>query len=515
MKLYLFSHFFKVVDYDKRGYEAVKKFSLKFIELNYRPVFMARRRGDYSVKPQLVRVYAAMTEDKRTFHFHINQLEDFKTHLAEYFIQPEEIIPIPMYEYSKRGLKLMDGFSPRGSQPKLIDYVIDDGRGKMLSLQPGQGKTFTSLASAVKINGKIFISIDAQFFNLWDEAFNGNKKILDVDPTKQVIYVKGSQQLKKLMELSVKGELKDIEVIVVSRRTMIIYLETYNKCNQHFNGVYPIEPESLYADLDIGTRICDEFHKGLAAAFYEELHMHVNKSISLSGTPKDGSEKDRIVDVMFPKEHLMPEVEYIQYIEFNCMFYGLREPERAVTSVRGSNDYNHIAFEQYIMKNSKIKAGYYAMIKEWFQRCYVDVKVDEQKSAIFVASTEMAIDLHAYLQEAYPDLNLTHYCASIGDKYKEASQGDCMITTPKSFGTGFDIVDLIVVLQTIALKSVKTQEQIACRLRELKNYPGMTPRFFYLTCVDIPKHIEYHEEKKIQFCNKAKEQKCIFLKDVI
>jgi hypothetical protein len=49
------------------------------------------------------------------------------------------------------------------------------------------------------------------------------------------------------------------------------------------------------------------------------------------------------------------------------------------------------------------------------------------------------------------------------------------------------------VFLTIALKSVQANVQVLGRLRKI---PDVIVRFYFFTCMDIGKHIVYHEEKE-------------------
>lgn len=378
------------------------------------------------------------------------------------------------------------------------------------------GKTFCALAGAVLMNGKILISIETRFFNLWLEALgDGKKKILDIDSSNELIFVQGTQQLKLLMQQAVEGLLDHIKVIVVAARTLNIYLEAYERFNGDLEGSYSFPPEQFYEALEVVTRIKDEVHLNLYQNFFEELHMHVHKSFSLSATLEDGTYRDKVLAILFPKKMRSPEVEYLQYISSTALMYTLAEPWKARFTQRGSTDYNHNVYEQYIMKDKKLRDHYFTMVYEWVDSEYLRVRQDKQRAVIFFESTEMATAAQAYLQNRCKGIEITRYCASLGDEYQVARNGDLLITTPKSFGTGFDVEDLICTLMTNSINSQNTNLQILGRLRVLKNYKGLTPRFYYFVCTDIPKQMDYHETKLLQFSGKVKDQKVIFLNNTI
>lgn len=372
--------------------------------------------------------------------------------------------------------------------------------------------TFCALSAACRIGGKILVSIEARFFNLWSEAFDGKKKVVDIDPSKEVVYIQGSKDLKKAMQMVEAGLLDDVKVFICSSRTLINFIEAYEKFNGELDGVYPCSPHELYELFDIGSRIKDEVHLSLWANFKEELYLHVGKSFSLSATLEDGTFLDRVLAVMFPKEIRSPEVEYLKYIDVYSLMYALEKPDQVKTSHRGSTDYSHNAYEDYILKNRKMFASYSQIMVDWLREEYLSIRKDKQRACIFVSSVEMATAIWKVLEKAYPNVSFARYAASAGDIYDEAKQANVLITTVQSFGTGFDLEDLIASLMTTNLRSQKTNLQVLGRLRVLKNYPGQTPKFYYLICSDIRKHMAYHEEKKLQFNGKVKSHQNRFLR---
>ena len=52
---------------------------------------------------------------------------------------------------------------------------------------------------------------------------------------------------------------------------------------------------------------------------------------------------------------------------------------------------------------------------------------------------------------------------------------------------------------TTAVDSQIANEQSLGRTRPVKSYPELTPEFCYFVCVDIPKHMQYHRNKKQVF----------------
>ena len=70
-----------------------------------------------------------------------------------------------------------------------------------------------------------------------------------------------------------------------------------------------------------------------------------------------------------------------------------------------------------------------------------------------------------------------------------------MVSTLLSAGTAVDVKRLRTAFMTTAVGSIDANIQAFWRIRELKEYPHVTPDFIYLVCSDIPQHREYHRIK--------------------
>lgn len=516
MLIRVFSHSFSVTKYRRDGYQLVRDYAFKFAEYDMRPVYTARSRGQRGVKPTLLKIFSFFTKNKREFRFHRNQLEEFKAHLEAGGFKDYTIEFVPIYKPSSIELPVKPKYSPRQDQEPYIDYLLADGSSKMLNLPPGVGKTFCALYAGSKIGNKLIISIEARFFNIWTEALApGNKQILDINFKEEVMFVQGSKDLKALMTLAQLGKLDEVKIFVVAARTLVIFLEAYEKFNGDLEGVYPLKPEEFYKAIDVGVRIKDEVHLSLHANHKEEVTLHIPKSFSLSGTLEDGSFKDKIFAILFPKEMRSPDIDYIQYIEVTNFMYTFRHPDKIVHSHKGRSDYSHNAFEKYILSDKARYKSYLAMVISWVEGVYVKDKKPGMRAAIFVESVELAAAFQKDIGARFPQLTVGKYAASTGDVYAEEKLSDLLITTVKSFGVGFDLMDLYCALMTTAIRSQNTNIQVLFRLRQLVNYPGLFPRFDYLTCADIVKHIDYHEAKKLQFSAKVKSHKTVFLPNEI
>lgn len=519
MKVTIYSHNFSVRPIDKYGYEFLKQFGMNnFGETDFRAIKHNKNVGRYGGEkiPVIKKTYATSTHNGREFRFHIHCLDMFKEAIKNdsYLKNTLIINTAPLYTPKPVDFKVLDKYVPRDDQLDKIEYLIQPGPTKALTMRPGTGKTFCSLYAVAKIGLMLFISIETRFFNLWEEALlPGEKQILQLE-TDEVLFISGSKELKKLMELALDEKLEKEKVIVVASRTLANFFETYERFAKYSLEYYPIYPIQLMELLQVGPRIKDEVHLSLHANFIEELYLHLaGSSFSLSGTLEDGTFKDRIFGIMFPKEIRSPESEMNRYIDVTALHYGLMRPDTATYTIRGSSDYNHNEYEKWILKDPKRKQTYLDICVDWVKVRYLAMREEGQphRCAIFATSVNMATAIRDELIKRYPALKVTRYAASTGDDYNESRETDILVTTVQSFGVGFDLTGLICCLLTTAINAQNTNIQVLERLRELKKWPHITPVFDYLVCYNIPKHVAYHEDKQRQFNGRVKKHATSYL----
>lgn len=523
MNVTIYSHNFAVRDYNRSGYDFLKKFSINnFGETDFRAIRINKMPSRFGKKPlpTIKKTYAACTNDGREFRFHRNTLDLFKLAVSNEpglcgkVIYNEE----PMYVPEHVGLTVLPKWTPRELQVPLIAYFNAPGSSKVLNLQTGQGKTYCSLTSSAHHGERLAICIESRFFSLWAEALDpdSDKQVLDLKKD-EVLWIQGSKDFKALLQLGLTDQMDGIKVVVIALRTMANYIETYLRYGEDMLTVYPVLPIDFHKSIKAGTALKDEVHLSLYANYMEELFSHVPRRFSLSATLEDGSFKDKIFGIMFPMDQRLDTGPLKQYIDVTALKYRLREPSKVKYSVRGSSDYNHNAFEQWIIADRGRLNNYLKMILEWVDRRFVQRTYFEgQKCAVFVSSIEMATEVWKYLRKNIPHWNVSRYAASAGDIYDESKQADIMVTTEKSFSTGFDLPGLVCALLTVSINSFNTNVQILGRLRELRDHPELSPIFDYLVCEDIQKHVDYHEEKKRTiFKDRVKSHKTKYMNIVV
>ena len=164
-------------------------------------------------------------------------------------------------------------------------------------------------------------------------------------------------------------------------------------------------------------------------------------------------------------------------------------------------------FEQSIMKQKDILKAYMDMVGMVITETYLQEFKRGQKCLVYAATVEMCTKLHRHFEQLFPEHKVVLHVqgTSIEDTYK----GEIIVSTLKSLGTAQDIPDLLTVIMTDALGSSTANLQAFGRLRELLQWEGSVPKFYYLVCADIDKHIEYHHRKKEAFTGRVLSHKYV------
>ena len=463
-----------------------------------------KRAGKGRFVRSIVKVFAGATKDREIYHFHANLLESLLTHLGHrgFFQKQLDIHYHDFYEPARADFRYHDERTPLYYQQPIIDYITDEGKTKVVTLDPGMGKTFIAMKSMSILGVRTFFCIRPMYVEKWisdiKEGFSLEKEDLMV--------VQGSKNLKRLTQLATEGEL-NAKIILCSNKTFYGYLrdyELYRDDIQHLG--YACNPGDLYETLGVGLRVIDEVHQDFHLNFRQDLYAHVPKTLSLSGTlDSDDPFIERMYGVMFPIQDRYRKDEKKVFTLVDAFFYRIYNADHRVKYTqhmgRTMKTYSHVRFEKSIMRQKKLLNDYLEMVADIVQKRFVDIRLDGQKLVVYFSTVDMCTIFADRMKHRHPTLNVIRYVSE--DDYEEMLEGDIIISTVKSLGTAIDIPGLRVAVLTDALSSKQANLQCMGRLRELKNWPDQNPEFIYLVCEDIEKHKEYHEKKKEVFQGKV------------
>lgn len=495
LRVDLYSHHFKVGGFGRSVKDALLSYC-KNIAL-----YGLKKVGQRKFVWAMLRVFVGVTKDREEFRIHANLLDDFLIHLSNNGIYQKQvwIVRHPVYEPKSVDLIYKDPRTPREMQGEIIDYILEPGKTKVVTLDPGQGKTFIALRAISILEQVTFINIKAMYIEKWigdiHEAF-------DIKPG-ELMVVKGNSNLKKLMELAVAGEL-EAKIIICSNMTFFNYLKTYEAYGKEIKDLgYPLLPEEFFESLGVGLRLIDEVHQDFHLNFRQDLYTHVPTTLSLSGTlDSDNEFINRMYAVMFPPAERFHRHQRDIYVSVEALVYRIHHVDNRLNYTnKALKSYSHIKFEQSMMKNKNLLTSYVNMVCDIVQKRFVNLREHGQKMVIYHSTVELCGIVAGELKRRQAALEVTRYVSE--DDYEEMLECDIIVSTLKSLGTAIDVPGLRTVLLTDALGSKQANLQCMGRLRRLKDWPDTTPEFLYLVCDDIQKHKDYHYKKKEVFSGRV------------
>lgn len=495
MRLDISSHNIKVSQICQRGREALIQFCKPLIQMG-----LERVGRQYTMVPK--RTFAAAMKDRSEFRFHVNQLEDLKQHLGHFGFKGDTLTIVehktsaaafPQVEHI-----IKEMFEPREQQVPIIEYVQEDGTIKMITLQTGKGKTYIAMRTAWLMGLRTCFIFKGMYVERWMQDLEKTFEFED----DELLMVRGSGGLIKLMQMAISGVLK-AKMIVITNKTMYNYIKDYETTNGK-SKLYPIPPHEFYERTGIGYRVMDEVHLDFHLNYRQDLYTHTYKSLSLSATMVSSDQfMNRMYDIAYPIHKRNDGGGYHKYIAVTAILYRMTRPD-IIRCKGGTGGYSHNAFEESLMSKKLMFANYLKMIEHIVMQKFIKRREDGQKMLIFFASVKLCTLVAERLQKIHPSLKVARYCQ--GDEYSDLLDADIGVSTILSAGTAVDIRNLRITLMTTSIDSRQSNEQALGRTRELADFPGITPEFLYLVNTDNDRHMAYHANKQAFFRLKALSQ---------
>lgn len=485
----VFSHHFVVTKITLRGRECVEAFARRYIEYGLEK----RRNGPGFVRVP-VKVYAAATQNRSEFRFHINQLKDFKESLGLFFLKEHDVewLHYAPPEPRKVELPIYDHWSDREHQIPVIDYIVnynEPGAG-MVNLQTGKGKSYCSMRAGQILSCAIGFIMKPMYIDKW---------LIDIRKTynlevEDVMVVQGSKDLMGTLQLAVDG-LLTAKVFIFSNKTLQNWIKLYEQHGQATLEMgYACTPDQLFQLLGIGLRVIDEVHQDFHLNFKIDLYTNVKHSVSLSATLlSDDGFKTRMYEIAYPSRLRYDGGALHKYIASMALIYRLKDPTQVRFQDWATKRYSHNLFEQSILRNKELTQNYFKLVEHVVKTYFIPrYRKKGDKMIIFASSIALCTKLTEYLTRVFPQFEVRRYVEE--DPYENLMEPDLRVTTLLSAGTAVDIPGLTTTFLTTAVSSSQSNVQGLGRLRELAD--GTVPLFIYAVCEDISKHIEYHERKR-------------------
>lgn len=498
MLVNVYSHNFSVQDVEPRFEGVIKKFTRQMVEYERvaDPV-----TGSAIMKS--VRTYAVSPIEKNIIRFHISLYEDFLLAIKNHpdLINTTSIVEHKCYlkDAKPARFKIKNIHQPRDYQAVLIEQAcLMKDNNFIITLPPGAGKTLTAMHILSRLKTLTFVIMRGGYLDRWIPDL---EKTFDLSQGR-LLTVRGQTDLINLMEMQEDGVL-ECDIIMSTIDTLAGFFKEYDKF-PHIRHRYPFKPHEIFQKLGVGCVLFDEGHQNPHKAMRVFCNTHVPLTITLSATLTTKDQfKNNIYKLMYP-EHKRHDAGYKNvYIGVNALMYKMRSL-KGIKTTGWQGAYSHVNFEQSLLRsqNRLTLSGYLGLVKYSIDLKFMKDYRPGTKCLIFFATKKMCDKAVKYLSEKFPQLKTVRYIS--GDKMAVLEQGDLIVSTVLSAGTAVDIVNLRTSIMTTAIDSQISNEQSIGRTRPVKDYPDITPEFCYFVCLDIPKHMTYHHNKREVFKGNVK-----------
>lgn len=342
--------------------------------------------------------------------------------------------------------------------------------------------TLIGFFSTVKLGTKSAILIKPSYLKKWVDDVKKYSPLRD----DEFFIIKGGDSLTKLFSLS-KVELENIKIYVISMRTITNYFNSYY--SDDFS--YPVTPYQFMEYTGIANILNDESHKEFESLFKIILWMDPAKLIGMSATMEsDKKNMNYFYNLIYPKKHRLISMFGIKKYA-HMIFYTYKLNQGIFIPHKSMMGYNHIMFEQNVMKNIKLLKDYVQMIKDIADTYYYARKNKSEKLLILFSTIDMCSIMTKAFKEHYRELSIKRYVEK--DDYYDMLTGDVVISTNGSTGTAIDIPGLLTAIQTVPISDKQLNIQALGRLREI---PGREVQYISLHCDNIQMHKVYKEKRR-------------------
>lgn len=504
-KLYKYSHFMMFEDVSPYFRDIIRY----YIKKNLTAKELVKENGRFKVVDG--KVYAARNTDKTQLHLHINCWESLNQHFNQWGISLEknfEIIEVGFDDYPivESHLKVKENFILRDYQVDALNDIMSDGSRKVINLSMGFGKSVCALKAIETLGCRSAITVLPKFKGKWIEDMVGYCSNLESpsgrkDEHKYEV-LDTYDKLVSFIDDCIAGDTHpDKWVLIITLTVLKRYMDEYQNAPESTRE-FMVHPVLIWKTMGIGLRITDEAHEHFHLNYMLDLQTHMPKTIYLSATlDPSGAFNEKMYRQFFPVDERQGGNLRKQYTEIIAVFYRHKNVERWPCNMQGK--YSHTAYENNFLRGKlaeKLRQQYFGMIARLLEEHYFNVRKEGQKAIVFFATIEMCTLFTEYLKKEYPLVDTRRYVGE--DDYEELMKAEIAVSTTGSAGTAVDIPGLITNIMTISRKSKQSNLQIMGRLRELKN-TDQKPRFIYLVMRDMQTSMNYHEEKKTLFADRA------------
>ena len=392
---------------------------------------------------------------------------------------------------------MQKGIKPRKYQVPAIKFVQTDSpyNARMFALQPGQGKTLSTLFTLDNLGVPAVGLMRPSFIGVWKKSIDD---FTTADKSDYLI-IKGKKQLQDWVDSLEDDDYEPIRYVLISNKTYDRWIKRMVVLLTDGHRLPDVNPWNVMQWAQAGVTFVDETHLDFHFNYMLLLRTNAPKIIGLSGTfvSEDQFLIARQADMYPPVTHQYDSLTVKQYIHVINYIYNTPAGIRPTISHRGNKMYNHTAYEKWISKSPSRLFGYFSMITEVLDHDYISHRISGSKALVFFASVDMVKGFTAHIRANRPELETIVFVA--GNEYEELLTPDLITSTLLKAGTGVDIPKLMLVINTVSVRSIQSNRQSIGRLRDLEEELGIEMRYVQIYNKMIMQHLTYASARKRQW----------------
>ena len=372
--------------------------------------------------------------------------------------------------------------------------VTEKERQLYVDLDTGEGKTFCGVASLCfyGCRGVIFTPAISKVSEQWMSSIERFTTL----KYSEYLYVRGSQMCVDI----IARKYKDVKIFVIPRSTILAFIKKFNDNWEML--------ERLMKAMNVGIKIIDEAHMDFSTIVNIDCFTNVAKTYYMSSSPSrsDITEKKKYARIFknvprFGKKlkssaqnHIMPLI----------MFFKSTPSPMWISKVKTRYGTSLAKYGEYLLddtgaRDEFIEAFLYAMLM--MQK----LRRNNGKILVICVTIAFAKDLANVCKEAFPNLSIGLYVGSGKDKSKELNN-DVIFSTKESMGTGSEIENHQLTINTLTYSSEVMVDQLSGRIRRNKD-PNAKTVYCEIVNIAHPVARKHYEKREKYLVKKAKNGK--------
>lgn len=462
----------------------LEKLIVKFLNEYYTNVIDGGDNNDDKIV-----MYGSITHKYSCYTMSNQQFKQFKLYAKQRGYEFSDYKGVNEREYDVESIdyQLLPQWAVREKQQPVVDFALDGlSNIKLLPLVTGTGKTFIALYCLAQRKQRFAVMVT----NYVDKWISDYRDIFGAKDD-EILVVSGHKMVQSLITMGKEGTLKQ-KYIIFSTATIRNLITEFEEDPQFFYDKYGILPFDLFKTCGIATLLIDEAHEHFNAVFRIAITTGAKNLFLLSATMLPSNDvEERAYSALYSPSDVYHDNMLVKYLDvhmvsYNVSDYALKHLKWTVRGGPMNGAYSHNNFEKSLVRNPKLLKSYINLIVEQLQVHYFDRYLKNDKVIIFVSSIDLATRLVKYFRTIFTDYKTVRYVEK--DSYEEMLTGDIIVSTILSAGTGLDIPNLRVGIQTVSTASLKQNIQSSGRLRRL---PDRDVRYVCLFSRRLGKQLDY------------------------